>query len=144
MSRPTLDAPQPDHGRWFTEARPLHALSINWERHGCPIDPAYGSSVLRWLEEFGGGKVVGRLYAGGVLVRDSHPGGYRMWVLSDNGGEINVEAVNDPDSLRSVPFTSDADPVSAPTLAYRIHAAIRGQEIDYRLTLDELEADDAA
>ena len=55
----------------------------------------------------------------------------RWYTLCDNGGEINVEAVNLTETLRSVPYISNADTLTTGTMLYRLLAAMRGEEIDY-------------
>jgi len=53
------------------------------------------------------------------------------WVLSDNGGEINVEPINHPERMRSIPSTSDRAVLTAETMAWRLWCAMTNQEIDW-------------
>lgn len=65
---------------------------------------------------------------------------YVEFVLSDNGGEINVEPVNMPDRLhkyfpnrvnRSMPYTSTKGIITAEVMAYRIYFAMTGKEVNF-------------
>lgn len=105
-------------------------LSVRWERDGAPaVLHDYSAAVLGWLTAFGGVRLAGELVGGGVLVRDGFEGAYRVWSITDNGGELNVQPVNDDAAMRSVPFTADGRMVNPATLAYRLHQAMRGREI---------------
>ena len=55
----------------------------------------------------------------------------RMWSVSENGGELNVQPVNAPEEMRSVPYTAHGFYVDGGTMAYRVTQAIRGEAIDY-------------
>lgn len=130
--------PAPRNGATPIE-RLLHFGGEYWGRR---LDARYASAFLAWLEALGGARVVGSLDGGAALVRDGYPGRYRLWAIADNGGELNVEVVNDPASLRSVAYTVWQRPVNAATLAYRVHAAMRSLPIDYELLWDDFGFDE--
>lgn len=68
------------------------------------------------------------------------PGGEaRMWVVSENGGELNVAPVNCPDEMRSVPYTTrfPGRYVDGGTMASRIAHVVRGDEIDYDFVFED-------
>ncbi len=54
------------------------------------------------------------------------------WTVSDNGGELNIEKVNHPESLRSVGYESNLIEMDTMTMVYRVLRVLKGQEIDYR------------
>lgn len=61
-----------------------------------------------------------------------------LWTISDNGGEFNVEKVNQPETMHSVPYIARGGVVDAGTVAYRIAAVIKGGSIDYGAEWQEL------
>lgn len=86
--------------------------------------------TMNTLSVFYGIKRVGEIH-GAIAVMWTAPGHYKVWTLSDNGGEINVEMINQPDTLISIPYTRNGFGVTAETMAYRICCAIRGEPIDW-------------
>jgi hypothetical protein len=97
------------------------------------------NDVARCLTHFqGAGRLVGTIHTSLVIQR-RYANGYDVWTLTDNGGEINVERINEPDTLRSVAATYWSAKLNAATLAYRVACAMRGDAIDYeyRLTDDD-------
>jgi len=66
-----------------------------------------------------------------ILLRAPFKYQYRILSLCDNGGEVNVEWVNHPDSLHSVASCSDSRHLNAETMHYRIMTVLDGEEIDY-------------
>ena len=62
----------------------------------------------------------------------------RAWfAVWDNGGEIGVEEINTRKTPRMIPYTANGVAIKSPeTVAYRIFAAMRGDEIDWELTID--------
>lgn len=115
------------------------SLAIRCLRDGSPLPAEYGDAVLSWLANFGGARPYGTLESGAALVRDGHDGGYRIWSISDNGGELNVQPVNDDPAMRSVPFTVYDRVVNPFTLAYRIHQVMRGREIEWSALFPEFD-----
>lgn len=59
----------------------------------------------------------------------------RLFTVWDNGGEIGVERIN-TSYLRMIPYVSNGVAVTLETLAYRLLAAVRGEEVDWNLTID--------
>ena len=54
------------------------------------------------------------------------------FVLTDNGGEVNVSGLNRVIDLPSIPTTdANCDLLDAGTIAYRIFAKMTGQAVDY-------------
>lgn len=88
----------------------------------------------------GGAQLVGEARGSLIVWRSSFPL-YDYWLLTDNGGEVNVERVNDPESMRSVPLTFFGTQLDPGTVAYRIACVMAGDSIDYALRFD---ADDVA
>lgn len=56
---------------------------------------------------------------------------YEWFILSNNGGEINVEPINHEERLRSVPYTHMSYSLTAETIAWRLWCAMSNQEIDW-------------
>jgi hypothetical protein len=100
--------------RWYWPNGRLHPLAATFLREqGYRFGGvAFGSEV--WQAPFG--------------ARDG-AGSYAWWSLCDNGGEINVELVNDHGSMVSVAVPNL--PNTPMTLAVRIYWALRGVPIDY-------------
>lgn len=63
--------------------------------------------------------------------------GWRWFTLADNGGEINVEPINHPEEMRSIPYTSTGRALDTLTMAYRLLKAMSGAKIDYNWLADE-------
>lgn len=124
------------------DAVSVGALTFSWaERLGLPS--TYGPAVLDWLRACNGARVIGTV-EGGVLVRRGFSDGQDAWWIIDNGGELNVERVNDPETLCSIPYTWHDRPVNAVTLGSRLFQAMAGRvdQIDWsdlepEFTLDE-------
>jgi hypothetical protein len=76
----------------------------------------------------------------GVRIVQSEPliiidfGGW--WLFHDNGGEINVEKINSGDIVRSISYTSNRHKVDTMTMAYRLLATMRGDEVDYNFVAE--------
>ena len=66
-----------------------------------------------------------------IAVMVVQAGRYDVWTLADNGGEINVEKVNDQSTLVSVPYMSNGGGVTAEVMAYRIWQVLHGREIEW-------------
>lgn len=54
---------------------------------------------------------------------------HEWWILCDNGGEINVERINDHSTLRSVPYAQSRGLVPIGRLAWFCAMVIKGDEI---------------
>lgn len=78
-------------------------------------------------------KVVGYLNDSPLVILDSFPHYWTTWYVSDNGGELNVGPVNgnDADAMRSIPYLAWSSLLDAGTIAYRIAAVLKDEEIDY-------------
>ena len=59
-----------------------------------------------------------------AFIRAPFSGRYQIWTISDNGGELNVERVNDLDFMASVAFTEDTN---ADTMFMRVMAVSMGR-----------------
>ena len=73
----------------------------------------------------------------GAVLYCSELGGH--FILTDNGGEINVSGVNRVIDLPSIPISSPTMPqwnCGPATAAYRIGNKMKGGEVDYRLDVD--------
>jgi hypothetical protein len=102
----------------------IESLSRSWD-------------VLQCLDKFYGIKFKCKIN-GGNLVAHKPRCQERFWILSDNGGEINVELLNSTQIVKSVPSTSNEFYVTAETIAYRIMCAITNQAIDWNLRLETI------
>lgn len=102
-------------------------------------NPELTARLLAFLAEQGV-KVIG--YAGGCVVVRA---GYVWWTLCDNGGEINVEKVNDAVRPVSIPTYGYVRPaLTVETVGAWVLAVIRGQPIDWRLHIEGRALYDAA
>lgn len=74
---------------------------------------------------------------GEIIVNDARPmAPSAWWLICDNGGELNVERVNDHESLRSVPYTNrHHSMIDGATMAYRVRCVLDDSPIDYGLSL---------
>lgn len=82
----------------------------------------------------GAGRLVGEIRGSLMIFRDTFPL-YDYWLLTDNGGEVNVERVNCPETMRSVPLTWFGKQLDAATIAYRIACVMLDAPIDYELRM---------
>lgn len=75
----------------------------------------------------------GCFYVSGVRAAASTPApGYEMWRIIDNGGEYDVERVNDMESRRSVPYeTHGGRLVHEDAILMNIVAVLRGIEMNF-------------
>ena len=80
-------------------------------------------------------RVVGMTLGGSLLVRSTRHPDYDTWSICDNGGELNVEKVNDMASMRSLPYVARGSMVDGGTMAYRVRCALDVSPIDYSLNL---------
>lgn len=79
-------------------------------------------------------RVVGMMN-GSLLVRNARHPDYDTWSICDNGGELNVEKVNDMASLRSLPYVAWGSMVDGGTMAYRVRCVLDGAPIDHTISL---------
>jgi hypothetical protein len=63
----------------------------------------------------------------------------KLYMVCDNGGEINVELINHS-QFRSVPITRYGRLLDPCTIGYRIFCALTDSEIDYSYDLSEYSA----
>lgn len=56
---------------------------------------------------------------------------YEWFIVTDNGGELNIEPINHSDRMRSIPYTSNKTTLTAETIAWRIWCVMSNQEIDW-------------
>lgn len=64
-----------------------------------------------------------------------------FWILTDNGGELNVERANCPETLVSIPATSLRSAIDPATMAYRVSCVIAGRAIDWLYRMDAEDVD---
>lgn len=79
-------------------------------------------------------KVLGHL-RGTLVVDVTSMGCGDLWTICDNGGELNVERINAPETLRSVPYTAHRTMLDGATMAYRVRCVIDDKPIDYACSL---------
>lgn len=91
--------------------------------------------MLECLGAFG--LTVAGSLCGSTVIRDK---AYALWTVCDNGGELNVERINAPETLRSVPYTSWGAMLDGATMAYRVRCVVDDCEIEYDRSFAE-EAD---
>lgn len=76
--------------------------------------------------------VVGPLRGGLVVEREGS-----WWQVADNGGELNVQRINDSASLVSIASTAHGASVDGETMAYRVAMVLRGEKFDYGLRVKD-------
>lgn len=59
------------------------------------------------------------------------------WLVSDNGGELCVEKVNESGSLRNVPCEMENGPALAVEVASHVAAVLREEAMNFKLTWTE-------
>jgi hypothetical protein len=102
----------------------IESLSRSWD-------------VLQCLDKFYGIKFKCKMNGGNIVAhKPKHQEVF--WILTDNGGEINVELLNSTQMVKSVPSTSDKFYVTSETIAYRIMCAITDQPIDWNLRIETI------
>jgi hypothetical protein len=99
---------------------------------------AYSAQVLRVLRTAFNIDVIGSSHGGPLVWMNRFPHYHTTWYLCDNGGELNVGPVNLHERMRSVAYTGRGGLVDAGTVAYRIAAVLRGEEINYDTRHPEL------
>ena len=90
--------------------------------------------MLECLNYFG--LTVAGSLCGSTVVHDK---ARALWTVCDNGGELNVERINAPETLRSVPYTSWRTMLDGATMAYRVRCVVDGGEVDYSKSYAEFE-----
>lgn len=78
--------------------------------------------------------VVGELRPRSWVVEDARG---RWWSVWDNGGEAGVELVNSGEVARFAPLTWHSTTLNAATVAYRVAAMMRGEDVDWDYRLDD-------
>jgi len=58
------------------------------------------------------------------------------WIIHDNGGELNIEKINIPNTLRSIPYTSTSFVMDTMTMVYRTLRVLKGEDIDWQWCAD--------
>lgn len=113
---------------------PIGTLFTSTQASACASGRArLTSEVLAALRMQFNIKVVGHLNGTPLVILDTHPHYWTTWYVSDNGGELNVGPVNGDDAMamRSIPYLGWGTLLDPGTIAYRIAAVIRDDEIDY-------------
>lgn len=59
------------------------------------------------------------------------------WILSDNGGEIAIQKINDGEAYTSIP-TATHPRTNIGTVAYRISSVVHGREPNWQVDASEL------
>ncbi len=90
--------------------------------------------MLECLNYFG--LTVAGSLCGSTVIRDK---ARVLWTVCDNGGELNVERINAPETLRSVAYTSWRTMLDGATMAYRVRCVVDGGEVDYSKSYAEFE-----
>jgi hypothetical protein len=80
-------------------------------------------------------RIVGAIKNALVIQNEAWPYG-DMWMLSDNGGELNVTRINSAELTRSEPYTWDGIVLDGATMAYRVRCVLDGDPVDYNLRHD--------
>jgi hypothetical protein len=84
---------------------------------------------------------VGTLPCGSIIVADATcPSGGDWWTIGDNGGELNVRKINDPYSIRSVPYIQGHKPAPIGRVVSFCASVMQGSEIELwtTSTMDDL------
>ncbi len=81
-----------------------------------PQLPYLAAMLAKWW----GFRTVATLPTGSVIVEraDAGRGIHEGWSICDNGGELNVERINDSESMRSVPYQQSGGLVPVGRLAW--------------------------
>ena len=96
-------------------------------------------TAATYLRHFtGNAQLVGEA-RGSLVIWRTVVGLYDYWLLTDNGGELNVERINEPDTMRSIPLDWFGAPLNASTIAYRIACVMDGNELDFAERMDDCE-----
>ena len=96
------------------------------------------ADTAKCLRHFtGAAQVSGVTRGGSILMQRTAFPLYDFWMITDNGGEINVERVNCPDTLQSIPSDWFGIPLDAGTMAYRVACVMDGTKIDYHTRMDD-------
>ncbi len=85
------------------------------------------------LEKFWGMRRVGSTNCGSPIVEDAtYPSGGDWWVISDNGGEINLHRINapSPEITQSVPYVQFRGPVTIGRLAWFCRCVLKREPIE--------------
>jgi hypothetical protein len=93
----------------------------------------FGKKVLKELDKLGVRTTIVGTTGASVIETN-----YAYFLLSDNGGEVNLNKVNSGDQIHSIPYTIFRTPISPATLAWRIVQKIEGKtdgEIDWEKQL---------
>lgn len=121
--------------------------------------PGYGEEVLSLLEATREVRYIAALDGTRTVLIEwlRHPAGQlaelpaTWWTLHDNGGEIQIAKVNDPESSRAIGFHDGSGLPTAPTLAERIWFSLASKPVDYdrvatdwRRTWQEAKAEEKA
>jgi hypothetical protein len=77
-------------------------------------------------------RVVGTMKGAALVERNGV-----VWSLNDNGGEINMNQVNDPTPSANAPYTAGGFMLDGATLAYRVRCIMTGEPIDWARGLSE-------
>ena len=119
------------------------AHTRNWYSYADDADH-FEKRIVMWEQMVAclgafGVRIKGHLGDGSLIVCPSIKNGYEFWIVCDNGGELNVERINDHDSLRSVPYDGRHGMAHGATMAYRVNKVFHDEAIDYAYSLAEEE-----
>lgn len=130
--------PHTDTGEGSPDTQPYRAVRFNllggWVQDG----QRHTASIIYALQKFYGIRLIA-IIDPQVAIVVSKDGDGRWFTLADNGGEINVEPINIPDELVSVPTTSTRIGLTPMTIAYRVWRVMHQQPIDYDVVMDDTE-----
>lgn len=83
-------------------------------------------------------RVVGTLNGSALVERNGV-----VWSLNDNGGEIGLGRVNDPNVCLMAPYTAGGITLDGGTVAYRVRHLMAGLPVDWTLGVPAEEPTDA-
>ncbi|MFY8063773.1 MAG: hypothetical protein ACOVN2_08715 [Usitatibacteraceae bacterium] len=100
------------------------------------------TALLMKLMRMSGFRVVALIeHSQTALLTGPNEYGHKMLSITDNGGELNVEWVNAPESLGSIAATYFGENVSAYTMHQRIIWHLDGVAIDYTYEAESFDLD---
>ncbi len=75
---------------------------------------------------------------GGLVIHDMRQHRGELWLVTDNSGELHVEKINHPESLKVIPYEDEEGLLDGATLVYRIRRVLDGGTIDLTHRCPEL------
>lgn len=117
------------------DVRKPEAIPISHPETYGGMHAQFSARLRAALESFGLRHLGSGFFQGGYSL------GYRIWMIGDNGGELNVELVNHPEGMVSVAYAHGRRAANPFTVAMRIWDVVNGRPVDYARTWTEEDLD---